>query len=222
MYALTQAMNWCEKHLKTDATIYTDSRSSTDAIKNPSSHQLVTSVQKSLDVLLRRHQIKLVWVKAHVVIVVNEEADVPDRYATSKHSASCYNLFPISLAKSKIRDQMWNEWASEYETARQGEGTGLWLPKFEDVKHFFETSETSFELTQVMTGHGFNKKNLNRFKICDGALCPCDDTSIQSIEHLIKECPKYAIQRDEYKRFCSILDATPYNLASNDAKHFDV
>ena len=220
LMALTQALIWCETNLKTNATLYTDSRSSLDAINIPTnSHPLVASIHKSLNAISKRHDIRLVWVKAHIGIVGNEEADAAAKEAATKHSASAYNSFPITFAKNIIRQNMFNEWALEYRTAPQGSGTKFWFKELKDAKDFVENSEASFEMTQILTNHGYHKEYLERFRICSDTHCPCDAKSTQSIEHLLKRCPRYAQQRDEYERLCLSISATPYNLASNNAEH---
>ena len=75
---------------------------------------------------------------------------------------------------------------------------------------------SSFELTQIFTEHGFHKEYLNRFKITPDDLCPCDGLSTQSIEHLLKDCNRFASGRSGYRTQCSLIRATPFDTSSSD------
>ena len=172
---MEKSLEWAQAYLHTDATIYSDSLSSIKAIENASNtNPIVTSIQEHLNTLMRRHFIKLVWVRAHIGVTGNEEADAAAKSASKQHTQYAYNNFPLSLAKRIIRERIWNEWASEYENAIQGSVTRGWFPSLESVKSFTKNSEISFEMTQILTGHGFNKYNLHRFKITENDSCPCD------------------------------------------------
>ena len=218
LLALTNALNWADANLTTDATIYSDSRSSLDDIESPSSsHPLVVAIHHSLHSVSNKHKIKLVWVKAHVGVIGNEAADAAAKDASSKHCKYSYNSFPISLAKNIIRRQTWNEWGSEYADAIQGSGTRQWFQNLDAVRNFITRTDASFELTQVLTGHGFHKSYLHRFKITTDDKCPCDDATPQTIEHLFKDCPKYSSQRLKYSTLCSNKNVTPFDLTSTDA-----
>jgi hypothetical protein len=50
------------------------------------------------------------------------------------------------------------------------------------------------ELTALVTGHGKTKSYLNRFKIADEPMCPCNDGQ-QTSDHIIFECNIVEAQR---------------------------
>ncbi len=213
LYAIDKALEWAKSHLNTDLTLYTDSLSSIHAIENTSNnHQLVVSIHAHLNYLSQTFNVRLAWIKAHAGIHGNEEADIAAKEATKLKKRIEYNNFPLSHAKYLIRQESQEEWAREYASAIQGSGTRHWLPTLDTVRSFSNAIENSFELTQVMTGHGFHKQYLNRFKICNNATCPCDNATEQSIEHLIKDCQRYASQRFKYISICSHHNATPYQM----------
>ena len=158
--------------------------------------------------------IRFVWVKAHIGIAGNEEADEAAKAAANQHTASAYNAFPLSLAKHIIRATNYNEWEEEYLNSLTGGGTRFWFPTLADVRQDMDALGTSFELTQIFTGYGFHKEYLDRFRITTDAHCPCDGRSIQSIEHLMKHCNRFATERHGYRSQCSLVRATPYNIAT--------
>ena len=216
LLALSQALRWCVQHLESDATVFSDSLSGLNALSHPSNtNQLVNECRKHLEDI--RFHIKFVWVKAHVGITGNEEADVAAKAASTSHNASAYNAFPLSLAKRIIRSNNYEEWAEEYRRATTGSGTKFWLPTLPDVHRAMEVMEASFQLTQILTGHGFHKEYLHRFKITPDALCPCDGRTIQSLDHLIKDCNRFASERLGYRTQCTLIRAREYDISTTDA-----
>ena len=213
LYAIDRALEWATQHLNTDLTIFSDSLSSLNAIGNRSnSHQLVVSIHAKIMNLKQHHNISFIWVKAHAGVIGNEEADAAAKHATIIRTATVYNKFPLSHVKRIIRQECQSEWAFEYESAEQGSGTRQWLPTLDAVRNLTNAFNISFELTQVLTGHGFHKQYLNRFKITPDAICPCDNASIQTIDHLIKDCPKYANERHHYTTSCTQVNSNPYKM----------
>ena len=221
LLALNQAIRWCVQHLESDPTVFSDSLSGLNVLSHPSNtNQLVNECRKHLEDI--RFHIKFVWVKAHVGITGNEEADVAAKTASTSHSASAYNAFPLSLAKRIIRSNNYEEWAEEYRRANTGSGTRLWFPTLPEVHRAVEAIEASSQLTQILTGHGFHKEYLHRFKITPDALCPCDGRTIQSFDHLIKDCNRFASERLGYRTQCTLIRANPYNISTTDADALDL
>ena len=66
--------------------------------------------------------------------------------------------------------------------AEAGSGTRAWFPTLADVHQLVEATEVSFEMTQILTGHGFHKEYLHRFHITADVLCPSDGRATQSLE----------------------------------------
>ena len=220
LLAIADALRWASEKLKSDATIFSDSLSAINAIENYShTSPLVNRIHKSLHELNGRHSIRFVWVKAHIGIPGNEEADVLAKQAASSHNAFSYNNFPISFAKSIIKEESLAEWASEYVTSAQGSTTRGWFPSLSDALTFINTHDTTFETTQFLTGHGFHKEYLRRFEITSDAYCPCDGRTIQSITHLIKYCPRFASDRFTYETLCSLDNSPLYVFNKSDATH---
>jgi hypothetical protein len=70
----------------------------------------------------------------------------------------------------------------------------------------------TFETTQLISNHGYHKEYLHRFKITDDDKCPCDSTSTQSVQHLIRDCPRFNSGRHEYEQTCIMLNIDQSNF----------
>lgn len=213
--AIDRALEWVMKRCNTDVTIYSDSRSSLDAIKERSNqHPLVVSIHEKLHQLRGRLSVKFVWVRAHVGIDGNEAADVAAKDAASQRRAAVYTSFPISYAKRHIKEETRKQWEREYLSAEQGSWTRRLLPTMKDVCRFRASTCCTFQTTQVLTNHGFHRQYLHRFKISLTASCPCG-TGDQSLDHIFTECPGFEDARREYLGICHRRNLTPLALYSH-------
>jgi ribonuclease HI len=220
VFAIDKALTWCLKHATTPVTIYSDSLSALNAISDRSNPApLVVSIHDTLSRLLPRLPVSFVWVKAHVGIKGNEEADAAAKEAAVKAGAKHYSCFPLSYAKRHIRAELQGAWQQEYLDAVQGSTTRLFFKSLGSVQRFRELQqESSFEVTQVLTGHGFHMEYLTRFHIKSDSRCPCDGDSEQDISHLLLHCPHYAGLRADYVRLCSDMNVDPMDLDAG-SKH---
>jgi ribonuclease HI len=216
LYAIKEALGWALLHGINDITLLTDSLSALKAIEYRSNdHNLVKTIHELLLRLKQTHRVEFIWVKAHVGIEGNESADTEAKKAIHLRTASVYHHFPLSYAKRLIRESYRHLWAEDYVNAEQGSGTRYWFPDLDSVSKFTEANETSFEMTQILTNHGYHKSYLERFKIVNNTHCPCDNNTPQTIEHLLKYCPKYANSRLHYASICNKLKAQYFDLVNN-------
>ena len=216
MYAIYEAVNYIEKRCKgKTVTIYSDSRSSLDALMDRSHNSpLGVSIHRTLaSVKLDSTTVNFAWVKAHIGIDGNEAADEAAKQATEKHSAKVYTSFPISYAKRLIKEEAMKLWRHEYRSAVQGSTTRLFLPSLDDAISLRSATDLTFEMTQVLTGHCFSREYLTRFHIMTDDNCPCDGNTHQSLVHLLMSCPRYDAYRRHYFGLCEEADAEPFNLA---------
>ena len=220
LFAINEALIWANKYVKReDISIYSDSQSALHAIENiGNSHPLVTSIHEKLEKL--NQNVRFIWVKAHIGIEGNEEADVCAKSAATQHTRSAYNNFPLSLAKRIIRENAMKDWEIEYEHLHGGKGlvTREWFPKLKDVREFTQKSDVSFAMTQILTEHGYHKQYLKRFKIRPDDTCPCNNTDEQTMEHLLKHCPKYSHERLTYERECHRRGEQTFDLIKHDSE----
>ena len=215
MYAIYEAVKWAANRGRNKTTtIFSDSRSSLDALTDRSHNsELGNEIFKTLNSVTGTTEIRFAWIKAHIGIIGNETADEAAKKATEKHAAESYSSFPISFAKYHIRTEQWDKWRHEYRTSEQGAMTRLFFPTLDDAKEFRSTTELSFELTQVLTGHSYAKEYLKRFRIIGEESCPCDNDTQQSLIHLLMSCPKYGAYRRQLFYTCQEKDVNPMDLS---------
>ena len=157
--------------------------------------------------------ITFVWVKAHIDIIGNELADEAAKQAATAHKAKAYTDFPLSHAKRFIRTELHREWEHEYVSSERAPITRGWFPTLEDIQKYKLVSDgLTFETTQFLSGHAFNREYLHRFKISLTDVCPCDQNVVQSIDHLLKDCPRYHSERSFYHGLCSEQRVSPFTL----------
>jgi ribonuclease HI len=214
LLALDQAVHWIELNATTDVTIFSDSLSSIQAIQNRSNtHPLVHSIHQTLNRINDRIKVRFSWVKAHVGIQGNELADSAAKTAAVQKRAQAYVQFPLSYAKHRIKQETMDLWQTEYSESDTGSTTKSFFPSLKSIQQFRTHCEPSFEMTQILTGHGFHLQYLKRFKVQEREACPCGE-AVQDVHHLLKSCPKYARPRMTYEGYCSEEGVHPYDLQS--------
>ena len=216
LLAIDKALDWCRASAATPVSLYSDSQSAIAAIRDRSNpHPLVVSIHDSLCLLQDAGvDVHFVWVKAHVGIAGNEEADAAAKDATDARRPLEYGSFPLSYAKRVIKQETRDAWQQEYADALQGSTTKSFFPSLDSIRLLRASAESSFEMTQFLTGHGFHRSYLVRFHIMDDARCPCDWESVQDVDHLLHSCTEYATPRASYHRLCRDAGVSPWDWAS--------
>lgn len=214
LLAIKKACEYIISKKFTNTIILSDSKSGLQEITNPNSRYYLTV--KIQHLLLQAQQldltIKFVWVKAHAGIPGNETADIAAKSASTLHKQACYNRIPISYIKFKNKEISAQSAQLLYENNNSCTYTKTWLPSYEELTNYVTIVKPNFAITQLLTNHGYHKEYLNRFKITTDNVCPCDGTSVQSLEHLIKHCPRFASTRLTHTIASNILNINPYCL----------
>lgn len=107
LFALDAAVTWTSRHASTDVTIFTDSQSSSAIQDRSNTHPLVVSIHHRLHQMSGRRDVRFVWVRAHIGIIGNEEADVAAKDAASSGDAPLYDSFPLSYANTSSGQSRW-------------------------------------------------------------------------------------------------------------------
>ncbi|XP_052758208.1 uncharacterized protein LOC128202324 [Galleria mellonella] len=211
--AIKIGIQWLEDTKVSDAsiTILSDSRSALMALQQRSNREpTVNSIHRAIHT--SSNHFNFVWVKAHVGIIGNEQADEAARTAATLKVASQKNSFPMSYARYCIRKDTYSASNNEYVAETSSSLISSWLPTLDSIAAYRKAVPISFAMTQIITGHSFAKQYLHRFRITDNNTCPCDNNSIQTIQHLLRDCPIFATQRHNHVSRCAMLRVAPYQL----------
>ncbi|CAF4921525.1 unnamed protein product [Pieris macdunnoughi] len=195
LMALKRAAQLAVQRKETEVLIYSDSRSALDAVVGGRSFDpLVTEIRE----LLIQHSeknIKLFWVKAHAGRRGNERADQLAKEATGAKQKPVYDRCPISYVKKLIRENTVQKWVTKQSNETTGATTRMFLPDPETAYRTVRSKGFNPIMTQILTGHGAFAEYLHRFKIKPSPACECDENALQTVEHLLTECPIFTIQR---------------------------
>lgn len=178
---IVMRQDWCLTH-----AIFSDSLSAIQAITGQtSSFQLVDECRKLLDLLESNQcEVKLYHVKAHVGIEQNEQADKMAKYAATHAEVEQVPASRAELANAEKK--LVNH---EYERRMQLEPAGSTL------RHFFsgpfdprlKQVTIDRDTTAIYSGLAYNKTSRLYGNVGQEEMCKCG--KIQTIKHLIQECP---------------------------------
>ncbi|XP_017480330.1 PREDICTED: uncharacterized protein LOC108369677 [Rhagoletis zephyria] len=202
--AIDRALEWAEFNMTSKTLqVFSDSKSCLEAIKNRGNDlPLISSIHNRLHHLRQHLVVEFFWIKAHVGIEGNEAADNYAKQASTLTVDATYSQFPLSYAKRELRLQTEAKWQKEYEEANTGKTTKIFFKSTSEAKIYADAFGISFELTQILTGHGYHKQYLKRFNITDQGCSPCDGETSQTLDHLLHECLCYASERRSYTLLC--------------------
>ena len=215
LYGLDAALQWVAQSAASDVTLFTDSLSSVHAIQDRSNHHpLVASIHRKLASLAGCINVRFVWVRAHVGIIGNEAADAAAKEAATLPDAAAYSAFAISYAKHIVRQEAMEAWEQEYASASTGSTTRSFFPTIASISKFRASVPASFELTQILSGHGFHKQYLHRFTLASSDACPCNPDAVQDVRHLLTDCNRFYVRTQEYAAACAAEDVDALDLAA--------
>jgi len=180
-------------------TIYTDSQTTLDSIKNARIH---TSLIDKIRLQTRKQEqadwnVRFCWVKAHVGTLGNELADrLAKEAATNAEIAICYNKIPKSVVLRELEKTGVEKWQSVWNCSTKGNATKEYFPIVTERLNI--KISTNQHLTTMLRGHGNIKSYLHRFKIITSPVCPCG-TNDQTADHLLYECELLKTQRNDLR-----------------------
>ena len=202
MFAIKEALFGVELENPGKYVIFTDSKSAVYSLlsNNPVCSELVYAIlEQMLKLITLNYVIKIQWVKAHCGIKGNEIADLT---AKMGHKINKSVYFPLIVQEkyTKLRREYiayWDRWWKE-KVNLMARGRFLRQHRAE-VKRcewtYSKNRRTEVVMSRLRIGHVGVNEYLHRLNMIESALCPnCQE--VETIDHFLLRCPKYAISRD--------------------------
>ncbi|XP_048480282.1 uncharacterized protein LOC119694816, partial [Plutella xylostella] len=200
LYALHKAVRKVKDSKVSVANILSDSRSSLELLNNPKlSHPLAKIIKEDMARIAEDgRQVRLFWLRAHVGTPGNERADELAKAASSKTpSQPDYAEVPLSYVRKKIRSETVQKWQDRYDSSETGSITKMFLPDVDKAYRIIREAKPNHFQTQILTGHGGFGEYLHRFNLKQHPGCECDATVNESVLHLLLECPRFQLRRQD-------------------------
>ena len=184
--------------------IWTDSQaaiSSIDSPRCPSGQYILKNIVAKLDDLALRHiKVTIRWIPAHTGIPGNERADEAAKAATEAAiDMRGATRYLTACLKQLLRGNLKQAWEQRWKNSKHGRSTyrlnNVPTIKLLESHKALRKAESSIYI-QLRTGKiGLNKFlfDINR---SDTKYCQrCNGTSIQTVQHVLLQCPGLAEQR---------------------------
>ena len=197
----------------TQLTFFSDNASAIKSIvePKPSSAQLFAlSFLNHIRTLLDSHptlSVTVAWCPSHCGVPGNERADFLAKEATT---LSCQIPFGTSRSNAKRRSKshttkLWQQdWKKTHNVGRFAIANRF-HPSLNPTKHFQDLKdkrEVFGRVLQCRTGHAYTGEFRQSFLPLspDPITCPCDNTILESRNHILSECPRYTQHRKILKK----------------------
>ena len=223
MAALSLGANQAAEYIATHPNIthialFTDNAAVTIAIADPSpqsSQVYAAEFHNTIRPLLEAHKeltISISWCPSHCGIKGNDRADQLAKEATQRERQTPYSVSrsnAIRRSKSTVL-KMWRlEWKKQPPSGNYAIANRF-PPSLQPTPHFRmhkDNRELFGRITQCRTGHSYTGEFRQRFlpTLEEPTTCPCDNTTLQTREHLLRECPKYEHHREVLRKISNTI-----------------
>ena len=164
------------------AVICSDSGSALMAImNNPGREHLALDIRCRLQELRKSCRLDLVWVKAHVGIPGNEEADRRAKIATTEGELVGVPL-PVSHSRQIMKQHILESWQGRWRSSTVGADIRGFIP---DVA--LKSSLHHSKIVQFISAHGNMKAYLKKIGKAADAICECGGGN-EDPKHIFEEC----------------------------------
>lgn len=132
------------------------------------------------------------WTKGHADNDRNDRADQLAREAVTD-GYMAYERAPFSYAKRRIREQRRDNWDRKWTASDKGRLTYQFIRTSRERQEI--RTDISYQLTQLLTGHGNFRTYLKRIGKTQDDTCVCGEAP-ETSEHIMFECRNSTAQRD--------------------------
>ncbi|XP_075990359.1 uncharacterized protein LOC142986010 [Anticarsia gemmatalis] len=203
LFALHKAIEMANTSKEPVVNILSDSRSSLELLQSSTTTStLATTIKQHIaEATAEGRAIRLFWLRAHAGTPGNERADELAKLgALSKNQHTQpvdYDKVPLSFARRKIREESVRKWQDRYNSSTTGATTKRFLPEVNTAYRFNRETPITPIHVQAFTGHGGIAEYLHRFKLKSSPDCECEEGAIETVWHIILECPRFLAHRTE-------------------------
>ena len=203
--AISEAAQWLQTAnvLGQNINFYIDSQSAIKALgKYQIKNILVLECKNRLNVISEMNKVTLNWIPGHEGHMGNE---VADRLAKAGSQLAIAGPEPTIAAAKPINKLMTHRLShdaqqSRWENRKDCRQSKLFLPVVNE-----KTSKTALKmskhdlriLTQIITGHANLKRHKHLMGLEDTPTCPACEEGEETPQHMLTECPAYAVSRLE-------------------------
>ncbi|XP_023222702.1 uncharacterized protein LOC111624141 [Centruroides sculpturatus] len=164
------------------------------------------SIRKLQELTALNIRVDFHWIKGHSGITGNERADLLARKARTLASTTSYTGISKNYVKNEIHKIILKLWQSRWDNGDTGRLTHSFFPSPTDSMH--DPRYTTFQLTQLLTGHGNLNSYLKRFLNKTDGQCNCDLKEEEEPVHVIFHCPFHITHR---KKLAETVQANGLN-----------
>jgi len=197
MLAIKDTLIWVKlniSQINQPITIFTDSKSSLEAIKSTKTKN-TTNVAKDIKSLLNdiNKMIILVWIPSHTNIKGNEKADSLAKAATKKKTIDLKVNYTYSEILPQIKDYINKKWQNQYRATKTKGHYKKIQPKISRrIKYSNKFRRLEVAITRLRLGKCNLNKYLNDYKIIESPLCTKCGLK-EDITHFLMECKAHEI-----------------------------
>lgn len=196
LIAIEEALNIVSSRNLSNVVIFTDSKSSIEAMMNFNSvHPIISQLIFSLVTMQSQGKnIRMCWIPAHVGVQENERVDGEAKVATSRNIEIIHNpRIPYRDFYPIIKEKVWHRWRVKWEAVQSNKLRTIKADPSPWQSSNCENRRESRILTRLRIGHTL----LTHGHLMERRQPPyCDDCIVPlTVLHILAECPSHSEQR---------------------------